>query len=722
MPIETAAITPIFKWIWDNFGKDIVSAATERLWQELKWEDAALKYSNKVMVLYGTTLVLGQLEPVLLEDIFTQVYILDKPTALRRFSIEELEKHYATGDRSRLREKRQRGDEMVDSEDKLFILGKPGAGKTTFLKHVALQAVNGDINRVPIFVTLKELADSGQEILDFMVGEFAICSFPEARPFVERLLKAGRAVVLFDGLDEVGQAGEQRANLITALNNFIRQYSDCQCLITCRLAATDYHFEQFTYVEMADFDKPQIRSYVTKWFKDRKKRDLFLEEMEKPDNKGLWELAQIPLLLSLLCLAFQETLAFPQRRVEIYEEALEALLKKWDSTRNIRRDEVYRKLSLGRKRQMLAEVAATNFEKGVHFIPERELEQQFASFLQRVPPTDVDEPIDGQVVLKAIEAQHGIFVERARQIHSFSHLTFQEYFTAKYIVEKEATGTLERLMTYVTDDRWREVFLLTVSLLYEADAFFELFLSKLDELAVRDDKVIALLEWANTKAKSVQQGTYKPPAVRSSYLGLTLALDRALDRNHGRDPFLAKVLVHTLALAIDLACELDRALTIAHTLDLVHPLARALVLTHAHTHTNALDLDRTLTLGRTLAIALAQTLDRANALDLARILDRELDRALKLSEQLQVFELQQALKVLQKPDFEASTNQWLDLSNAIQSIMIRHCQFQVWELSGTEVNHLHHYLRASKLLVECLKLAYVSDRAQIENRLLLLPK
>ena len=38
-------------------------------------------------------------------------------------------------------------------------------------------------------------------------------------------------------------------------------------------------------------------------------------------------------------------------------------------------------------------------------------------------------------VLKAIEAQHGIFSQRAQRIYSFAHLTFQEYFTAQYIAD-----------------------------------------------------------------------------------------------------------------------------------------------------------------------------------------------------------------------------------------------------------------------------------------------
>jgi predicted NACHT family NTPase len=82
-------------------------------------------------------------------------------------------------------------------------------------------------------------------------------------------------------------------------------------------------------------------------------------------------------------------------------------------------------------------------------------------------------------VLKAIEAQHGIFVERARGIYSFSHLTFQEYFTAKYIVENAGKRSLERLVSsYLFKPHWREVILNTAGIVQEADHLLKLIIAK----------------------------------------------------------------------------------------------------------------------------------------------------------------------------------------------------------------------------------------------------
>ena len=55
------------------------------------------------------------------------------------------------------------GMKVIQQLNILFILGKPGAGKTTVLKHLALQAAQGHFDKIPIFVTLKDWADSKDE-------------------------------------------------------------------------------------------------------------------------------------------------------------------------------------------------------------------------------------------------------------------------------------------------------------------------------------------------------------------------------------------------------------------------------------------------------------------------------------------------------------------------------------------------------------------------------
>jgi hypothetical protein len=538
------------------------------------WQEGLQRYLEHMRKLHSTIRVLGHPRPVPLEGIYTDLYILDRPSATRRFDIDQVRE-----DPSLLRRgKRVNGLEFIAQPEagRLFILGQPGAGKTTFLRYVALQAAKGKLDRIPIFVSLREWSDSGKELMSFIARQFEMCGFPNSEPFVRRMLDEGQAIALFDGLDEVSQEGGQRGKVIDALRDFSWQYLDSQCLITCRIAATEYQFGRFTYVEVADFTDDQVQTYVYKWFTDDPaKGGRFLAEITRSEQHRLRELSRTPLLLSMLCLAFGETESFPQRRADIYGEALDALLKRWDSARNVKRDEVYHGLSVGRKRKMLALIAAETFERGEHFLAQEQLERQIADCMRLLIPTDTEDEIDGEAVLKSIEAQHGILVERAHCIYSFAHPTLQEYLAAAWFADSSNKSRLYHVLReHMADDHWRDVLLLTVSVPGEADLVLECFAEALDDLICKDVSLTEMLRWAQGEA-TIRQFELKPVAARGLCLAnaLDLAVNSFYEQNHtlepasvhtpahARDPDAAIVYAHILARAGNLAA------AVAHALD-----------------------------------------------------------------------------------------------------------------------------------------------------------
>jgi predicted NACHT family NTPase len=501
------------------------------------------KVSASIQKRCGTMRVLDMEQPITIDSIYTSVNILEKISRNQRRSIEELLDGCEVENFDRfilgtVRQERIPALEAVKRHNKLMILGKPGAGKTTFLKWLALQCNGGKFNqnRVPLFVTLKEFAETEgkPDLLGFITKQLTECRIEIENGLVvgEKILQAGRSIVLLDGLDEVKAQDHDR--VLNTIRQTAEKFDASQFVITCRIAAKEYIFEQFTEVEVADFDNEQIADFAHKWFhpKDIIKAKEFPKELKA--YPGLKELATNPLLLTLLCLVFEEGGRFPANRAELYKEGLDVLLKKWDAKRNIKREEVYKQLSLQRKEDLLSQVAYNAFECSDYFFKQGFVEEQIRDYIRNLPNASNDLEtlqLDSEAVLNSIAAQHGLLVERARGIYSFSHLTFQEYFTARWFKEK-ADGDFGALISHVTDKQWREVFLLTVGMLKSADKLLQAINQKINEIMLDRDLAHAL------------------DMAFQLNLNLAYALDMALDRD--LDRVLDIALDRNLAFAIDL--------------------------------------------------------------------------------------------------------------------------------------------------------------------------
>jgi len=265
------------------------------------------------------------------------------------------------------------------------------------------------------------------------------------------------------------------------IEEFSQRYDGCHVVITCRTAATEHTFHpRFTYLEMADFEPDQVERFVRNWFwsgddqeASTRLADAMLTELDAPEHEGIRDLARSPLLLTLLCLNYEETLGFPKRKVELYQDALDALLRRWDVSREIRRGGLYRGLSRDRKQQLFDRIAYDGLVNGQALFEQVDLEARIRAYLENVPEVPEAIDIDAGQVLREIIAQHGIFVQQVAGLYSFAHLTFQEYYAARYVVSRTASGTLEVAAGRLDDDRWEQVLTMIASMLPDAAGFVD---------------------------------------------------------------------------------------------------------------------------------------------------------------------------------------------------------------------------------------------------------
>jgi len=537
---------------------------------------AGARYRELLAKRYDTIRILGMDAPVPLRSIYVRVNILKKITARHNASVHELEEFFQGDKRGfGIAQETTTALEAVNRLPNILLLGKPGAGKSTFLKYLALLASDGELAtpRVPIFISLKEWSDSGDTLIQFVARQFEICGFSDPLPYVRRLLVNKGCLILLDGFDEVtGNVSKA----IDQIKDFYNGYAGNQFILSCRVAAYDYIFEQFTEIELADFEDREIETFINNWFNQSARKAASCWTELKADQ-SIHELARSPLLLTMLCLTFDDQMAFPHNRAELYFEAVNALLKKWDSSRDIKRQEIYKQLTPMRKIGLLSNIAFHTFKKEQHFIRSTDVESYIRDYVEHLPGSIDNEQVDYELIVRSIEAQHGLLVERAKGIYSFSHLTLQEYFATRYILEHWSEEDLNvLLLDRAFEPKWREVILLSTEMLPSAEDFLRKMRDKITGLV--NPNVHLLL---GEIGKCVRPGAPNPNRARAWTLafildrlnGVQLAGKRSsgVSSDYPKELFPSDWSPRSIALSGDSTEDLgpirDRALAVARAMD-----------------------------------------------------------------------------------------------------------------------------------------------------------
>ena len=623
-----------------------------------------------------------------LEDIYTDVQVLDDRESRRFESPEALRELFLETGRGFTFEKttRKEGIAVANLEPRLMVLGSPGIGKSTFLRKVGLEALKWETARyrhelIPVFVELKLFGDRHSDIEKLIVEEFQTCGFPNAEVFTQRLLEAGKLLILLDGLDEVPTEFVDRA--IEQIGRLVDRYDKNHFIASCRIAAYKGGFPRFKDVTMANFSDKQMETFVRQWFRREPTiADQYWELLNSSEYKSVKELGQTPLLLTLLCAVYDESQSLPKQKSSLYGEALEVWLKKWAAERRVHRDPIYQELNLQLEQVLLSEIAYQSFAEDQLFFSKRELTEQIRAFL--INNLNAPKHLDAEAALYAIQVQQGILVERARDTYSFSHLTFQEYLTAQYIVDEQQ---LESLVTdHLTDQRWREVFFLVSGLMRNADGFLNLMESEAQKL-IHTEKLTALIQWAAHQTTG-SIGDFKPAAKKVVALFYARILDLALARESYVHPDTDHAVFPDFYLDLEFDFALVRALDCALNCALVHALDFSL------------SLDLSLYLTRDLS--LARTFRSVDFQDLISELEEMTDSIPSYSAPLAV-----------RRSFEDRIRQaWY---NAL------HINPEWLELSKEERRSLEYYLYINELMIRCKEAALrVSPQVwnAIESRML----
>ena len=174
------------------------------------------------------------------------------------------------------------------------------------------------------------------------------------------------------------------------------------------------------------------------------------------NNAGVKRLATNPLLLRTLALIHRTGARLPQRRVELYKLAADTLIKDWELARGIPEAALVNDEEATR---LLSELAFWMHEnKPAGLATEGEIKNKLAEVKAELAGKDSNDPEILKAVsefLEKIRHHTGLFVERAPKRFGFMHLTFEEYFAARWMVNKPREAA-KRIRSKLHRPRWEE--------------------------------------------------------------------------------------------------------------------------------------------------------------------------------------------------------------------------------------------------------------------------
>lgn len=386
---------------------------------------------------------------------------------------------------------------------RIVVLGGPGSGKTT-LSTFATVAMAGEAqlggldipeDLLPLLLPFRDYVASSREqkdrsILEFLKAQASTelqLSLPES--FLEKALEERRAVLILDGLDEVGSQDE-RVTMLKRVEAFCSAWKNLPILVTSRITGYDDAplprgrggFEHFL---LEEFDSEDQQSFVRNWYEIQEPDDPVARErgiheltLAITEDPSVGALARSPILATLIALVHRYEAHLPGERALLYDLCVKTLLETWPAARR----RTFPHFDARLQRTYLEEVAFRIHEyrsagKSIS-VPFRQMSTTIAQTLRFLRGINKDEAtLLADHWLNYLIKDTGLLVEEQPGYVGFLHLSLYEFLASRGW-ERHSQQPHEITLRFL-EPGWREICLLMVG--YRSsdknflDALFESF-------------------------------------------------------------------------------------------------------------------------------------------------------------------------------------------------------------------------------------------------------
>lgn len=331
--------------------------------------------------------------------------------------------------------------DLAAAPQNVAILGQPGSGKTTSLKHIAqrvLTATGVGPRWFPVLVNLRHLngkslyvhiARSAGLLSAKLPSEFHAAVAEQAVP---EFAKSISMLLLLDGLDEAPL--QDRGRVAGEVQRLLQSVPSARVILTSRPAEYRITINKLRVLSVAGLNPDQRKELALRWLRNDVEVHDFLGKVDATPYAG----AEIrPLTFAVLALLYLRRRDVPEYPRTVYNKLLRLFLEDWDDSKDVRRESVYGSFTVDRKEAFLEAIAYQLLSIGARGdFSHAELLQCYREVHDRYGLPEGA----ASGVLREVESHTGLIIESGPGEFSFFHLTIQEYLGARHLI---ARGSLE---------------------------------------------------------------------------------------------------------------------------------------------------------------------------------------------------------------------------------------------------------------------------------------
>ncbi|CAF3248456.1 unnamed protein product, partial [Rotaria sp. Silwood2] len=361
----------------------------------------------------------------------------------------------------------------ADETKKVLVLGRAGIGKSTFCRHVSYRWAKGEIwsqYDLVILIPLRYLTDNryprlssgnSYSIIDIVKKEYF--SHLHLSEIDERLLREqldkSSVLWLLDGYDEIEK------NIPTHLKDLLEQLlNTTHHILTSR---SNLHTLSYTVqMEITGFTDASINHYVKIFFNQIQDRlDNALSAAQKlinflKLNPIIWNIAHIPINLELICSLWSDTDWSETKTLTItalYDKIIEWLCRRYltrqNGTTQMMKREVYARCY--KELAFLETLAFVGMENDTILLSEellnKVMEETGLSLTNHPHLLNIG-------ILKSFNHQPISRQSELEKSHYFVHISFQEHFAARYLVNALKNSARQKAIDFIKYHKYNQRF------------------------------------------------------------------------------------------------------------------------------------------------------------------------------------------------------------------------------------------------------------------------